>query len=458
MINISVVGLGYVGSAMSIILADTKNKRKNIFNVTGLDLDSKIGLERINRINTSKFPFKTSDVQIEKKLNRIKKIGNLKAKVFNLESIKNSSIILVSINFDFSKDKIKIKKNFKNYKNTFKQIVQTVKENTLIVIESTLPPGFINNILLPVFNYELEKRNVDKKLVHLAYSYERVTPGKNYIDSISNGWRVYSAINEVSKTKCRKFLEKIINTKDYPLTELENITAAEAAKTLENSYRAINIALIEEWTIFAETIGINLNKIIDAIKLRPTHNNMMFPGLGVGGYCLTKDPLLPSTSADFIFKNKKLKFNFSELAIKTNNLMPNRSFNIIKLKLQNKFRNKKILLCGAAYKDEVDDTRNSPSLILYKKLRKNKAKIDVHDPLVEYWIEAKTQVINKLPNFINYDVIIFATKHLFYKSISLRKTFSKQIFFDLNKVLSEKQIQDAHKKNTQLFIIGKGFV
>ena len=162
------------------------------------------------------------------------------------------------------------------------------------------------------------------------------------------------------------------------------------------------------------------------------------------------------TMREYLFPIKKITSKFG--SIKTNNLMPNRSFNIIKLKLQNKFRNKKILLCGAAYKDEVDDTRNSPSLILYKKLRKNKAKIDVHDPLVEYWIEAKTQVINKLPNFINYDVIIFATKHLFYKSISLRKTFSKQIFFDLNKVLSEKQIQDAHKKNTQLFIIGKGFV
>ena len=209
-----------------------------------------------------------------------------------------------------------------------------------------MPPGFIDNILLPIFKVELKKRKIEYNSVYLSYSYERVTPGKNYINSIINGYRVYSGINKNSKKECRNFLEKIINSNKYPLTELENITAAEIAKTMENSYRAVNIAFIEEWTILSEKLNINLKKIIDTIKLRPTHRNMMYPGFGVGGYCLTKDPLLPESSAKYIFKNKNLKFKFSKLAIKTNNSMPIRSFKLINSNLKNRINNKKILLKG----------------------------------------------------------------------------------------------------------------
>lgn len=458
MIKTSVVGLGYVGSAMAVILADIKKKKKNVFNVTGLDLNSKKGLLRINKLNNNEFPFKTNDLQIKKKLKIIKKNGNLRAKVFNSNFIKDSSIILISTNFDYSENKNKMKKNFQRYSKNFKEIVKNIKQKTLIVIESTLPPGFVDKILFPIFKSELKKRKIDYKSVYLGYSYERVTPGKNYLDSIVNGWRVYSGINKESKKKCRSFLKKIINTNKYPLTELENITAAEIAKTMENSYRATNIAFIKEWSILSEELNVNLNQIIDAIKLRPTHKNMMYPGIGVGGYCLTKDPLLPKASADLIFKNKKLKFEFSEQAVKTNNSMPLRSFDIVKLKLKNKLYNKKVLICGAAYKDDVDDTRNSPSFSFYKKLKKYKTKIDVHDPLVEFWNEANIKVLKNLPDFNFYDIIVFATKHDVYKKISFKKKFYKQIFFDFNNVLSNRQLLEVKSKKNNLFLIGNGMI
>ena len=109
---------------------------------------------------------------------------------------------------------------------------------------------------------------------------------------------------------------------------------------MENSYRAVNIAFIEEWTILSEKLNINLKKIIDTIKLRPTHRNMMYPGFGVGGYCLTKDPLLQSPQRS-TFSKKNLKFKFSKLAIKTNNSMPIRSFKLINSNLKNRINNKK---------------------------------------------------------------------------------------------------------------------
>ena len=117
-------------------------------------------------------------------------------------------------------------------------------------------------------------------------------PGKNYLDSLINAQRVYAGLNKRSESSCKKFFSKIINTKKYPLQKLNSIEECETAKLLENSYRAINIAFIEEWGIFAENIGVNLFEVLNAIKIRPTHSNIRKPGLGVGGYCLTKDPLM----------------------------------------------------------------------------------------------------------------------------------------------------------------------
>ena len=108
--KISIIGLGYVGSAMAIVLADAKNKKKKLFDVIGLDTNTTFGLDRINKLNNYKFPFKTNDKQIYQKLNRIKKSKNLKAKIFNSETIQESSIILISTNFDFSKNKMKMLK------------------------------------------------------------------------------------------------------------------------------------------------------------------------------------------------------------------------------------------------------------------------------------------------------------------------------------------------------------
>ena len=280
-----------------------------------------------------------------------------------------------------------------------------------------MPPGFIDNILLQIFKAELKKRKIEYNSVYLGYSYERVTPGKNYINSIINGYRVYSGINKNSKKECRNFLKKIINSNKYPLTELENITAAEIAKTMENSYRAVNIAFIEEWTILSEKLNINLKKIIDTIKLRPTHRNMMYPGFGVGGYCLTKDPLLPEFISKIIFKNKNLKFKFSKLAIKTNNSMPIRSFKLINSNLKNKLIIKKYYYVVWHIKMKLM-IQGILQAILYKKLKQKKVNIDVHDPLVQYWSEAKINVLKKIPNFKIYDIVIFATNHEIYKKIS----------------------------------------
>ena len=130
-------------------------------------------------------------------------------------------------------------------------------------------------------------------------------PGPSYLNSIVNFYRVYSGINKESRLKAREFFESFINTQDYPLSEVHSNTAAEMAKVLENSFRAMNIAFIQEWTEYAEKAGVNLFEVIEAIRIRPTHKNIMLPGFGVGGYCLTKDPLLADWSYQNMFHSEK---------------------------------------------------------------------------------------------------------------------------------------------------------
>ncbi len=219
----------------------------------------------------------------------------------------------------------------------------------------------------------------------------------------------------------------------------------------------MNIAFIDEWTIFAEKLNINLNIILDAIKLRPTHSNIRYPGLGVGGYCLTKDPLLPQISSKLFFKNVKNKFLFSSEAVKINNLMPIRLAKIIFNELK-KINKRKVLFCGVSYKEDVDDTRDSPSLILYNYIKKFRKDIVFQDSLVEHWKEIKQNTIKKISNLDKYNLIIFNVKDKYYQKLNFKRISGKKVIFDLNNVLSKKQIHDIKKnKKNKFFLVGKGF-
>ena len=189
-----------------------------------------------------------------------------------------------------------------------------------------------------------------------------------------------SGINEESSTACKNFLEKVINTKKYPLFKLEKTRDCETSKILENSYRAVNIAFIDEWTKFANSIGVNLNKVIDGIKMRKTHSNIMRPGLGVGGYCLTKDPGFSKISSKYIFK-KQNNFPLTLKSVLINKNMPHNSHNFIKKNLPKK--KYKILMMGAAYRQDVDDLRYSPSIELFNLLKKNGHKVKIYDPNIQ---------------------------------------------------------------------------
>ncbi len=437
--NVCVIGLGYVGLPMAIALANVKKNKTFMYKVFGYDNDKK-KLNHLNKsIKLNKLPFYSPDEKLKKKFKHSSKNNKINI-VKNISQINESDIIVLSVGFDF----VGNKNSYKNIISLIKKISKFIKKNTLLLIETTLPPGTFEKILIPQIKITLKKRRMKLKDIYLSYSYERIMPGKKYYDSIINNNRCYSGFDKASKNKTKNFLKSFINYKNFPLQELNTITECEAAKILENSYRAINIALIDEWVNYSDIIKIDLFNVIKSIKVRPTHSNMMVPGLGVGGYCLPKDGLFASKSSEKIFK-RKIKFPFIDLASKVNDKMPFSSIKFIEKNVKN-LKKKKILVLGSAYKDNVDDERNSPSKILIKSLINKGSELTIYDPMLKK---------EKLPNFNKYNLILFCVNHDKFKKIPIKKFSKKPLYFDLNNVIDEKKIEFMKKNFFKLFILGR---
>jgi len=323
-----------------------------------------------NHIGKFQSPFKVEDPEIELIFNRTVNVKkNFKA-TWVKESYAEADIIVVDINLDVIKLDLGNSRKFEiqmdSFKSAIKDIGRYINPKSLILIESTIPPGTIDKIVLPLIIECFRERSIDliKNPPLIAHSYERVMPGANYIKSIKKMWRTFSAINEEASRKTKNFLSNIIDTQEFPLIELQNTQASEFGKLLENSYRAMNIAFIYEWTLFAEDIGINLFDVIDSIRVRKgTHDNMMYPGFGVGGYCLPKDTLLAEwASKELYHRDKELKFSLE--AINVNDLMPRHTFELLQKGIGGDLKNKRVVILGASYRNDVGDTRNSPSIFL----------------------------------------------------------------------------------------------
>ncbi|MBO6649886.1 MAG: hypothetical protein JJ927_02565, partial [Balneola sp.] len=288
-----VQGLGFVGAVMSIVVA---NSDANEYAVIGVDLPNRKPV--IDTLNNGEFPIHSTDAKVYEYFENARKRNTFYATSDNYAYTK-ADVVIVDINLDVAKE-VGVDKKLEGYSvnmDGFKAAMHTIasrcKEDVLILVETTVPPGTSQKIVRPIFEEEFEKRGLAPTF-KIGHSYERVMPGPGYVDSIKNFYRVFSGINEESADAVEKFLHTIITTDEYPLTRLGNTNATEMSKVLENSFRAMNIAFIQEWTEFAESAGVNLYEVVNAIRMRPTHQNIMRPGLGVGGYCLTKDPLLAS--------------------------------------------------------------------------------------------------------------------------------------------------------------------
>ena len=270
---------------------------------------------------------------------------------------------------------------------------------------------------------------------------------------------INTSIDDVNNVGSAQINVKIINVDEYPLTRLTSTTASETAKVLENTYRAVNIALMDEWGKFAEHVGIDLFEVVNAIKMRPTHSNIMRPGFGVGGYCLTKDPSFAPASYRQLFSGKDNKFPISTIASRINYNMPQHVADLIKQSLGGSFLGRNIHILGVSYREDVGDTRFSPAETFAETCIAQGGNVTFSDPYVDYWEELDLLSVNLDKFDSSIDVLVFGTPHSQYKEegyVSNKVINPKLLVFDTNNVLSKQAIQKFKKLGCELFFIGKG--
>ena len=455
---VCVQGLGFVGAAMSVAVAQAMDSDgKKIFDVLGVDLPTTQGKARAEAIRSGNFPFSSGDEKLERETKACHEDGNLSATTES-SAFALADIVVIDVNLDVDFSETPPVAVFDNYVRAISTVGRFVAPNALIIVETTVPPGTCERIVLPALQRTFKNRGLNPKKILLAHSYERVMPGPGYLDSIVNYWRVYAGICEDAADLCETFLEKIIDTDNFPLRRLSSTTASETAKIMENTYRAANIALIDEWGVFAENIGVDIFEIIDAIRDRPTHSNIRQPGFGVGGYCLTKDPSFANIANNTFFKKNSVAFPVAELAMTINSQMPIRNLNRILSIVDKEPEQIKMLMLGVAYRSEVDDTRFSASETFYRQAIARGIDVQVHDPHVKRWEEVGIDIETSLPNADFSDVVVFCVPHKFYQTIIFSDWLSDKsiIVYDCDKVLSEKQITEIALTGIRVEGTGRG--
>lgn len=229
----------------------------------------------------------------------------------------------------------------------------------------------------------------------LAHSFERVMLGKDYVKSIRDFWRVCPGVNQQSRGMVERFLSEVLNVGQFPLTVLDRLIKSKTCKTVENSFRATMLAFMDEWSVLDERNGIDIVKVIQAINARPTHNNLMFPGPGIGGYCLLKDGGMGVWAYHNIMGFQRPLFNAHGHRHQRQPL-PAHAAELVRDALRNMGRivaASEVVVLGTTYREDVGDTRYSGSELVVRNMAEMDAVVKVHDPYVLHWWELEKQDI-----------------------------------------------------------------
>ena len=365
--KVAIIGLGYVGLPLALLL-----KKKRI-DVIGIDIDKK----KNELINQQISPIK--GIILYEKIESTD----------DFNKINDRDVIVVCVPTPINEEN---KPDFNPLINSAKEISKYFKENALIVIESTVSPGACEEIVKPILG---------KRKYLLAHCPERIDPGNRKFN-VENIPRVVGGVDKESLDKAYSFYKLII---DAEITKLSSLKAAEATKIMENSFRDINIAFINEMAKSFDKLGIDILEVIKGASTKPFAFLPHYPGCGVGGHCIAVDPYyLIERAREDGFNHK-----FLLLAREINNSMP--KYTVSKLlrglrEINKKIEDVKITVLGLAYKANIDDIRESPALKIIEELKKINANFIAYDPYLLERSDAK-----KLDEALSSDVLIIATSH-----------------------------------------------
>lgn len=376
MIYITVLGLGYVGLPTAV------NAASSGYLVSGFDVNQ----EKISVL-------KSGISYVEDVPNfRVKElILNGSLKVFSdLKEIPKTDIFLICVPTPLDSSKIP---DLSILLNAVKHVGSLLKENNLVIIESTVAPGFVRESIIPLLE---STSQLTRNNFFIAFSPERIDPG-NIDWNFSNIPKLVSGYSEKSLELALDFYSKFVKT----TVACSSIEIAETAKLLENSFRLINISFVNEMLVFCNEIGIDINEVINVAATKPYGFMPFYPGIGAGGHCIPVDPIYLSKKAEEVGKPIKL----IELASKINVEMPEFFVKLAENYLKN-LVGKKILVVGVAYKSNISDVRETPVESLIIRLKYKGAVVYWHDDLVKNWNGTSSEPLSS-----NFDLAILATPH-----------------------------------------------
>ena len=393
-VKIGILGLGYVGLPLAMEFANSG------INVLGFDIDDK----KVKSLNSGKSIIKNiPDTLIQKALDA-KKFSATS----NMSLIKNVDAVLICVPTPLTENR---EPDMKYVVNSCETIAKYLQPNQLITLESTTYPGTSRELMSPILETSGLKAGKD---FHLAYSPEREDPGNKHFKT-----RTIPKVLGGLTTKCRKIAQMVYELAIDTVIPVSSLEAAEAAKILENVYRCINIAMVNELKMVFERMDIDVWEVIYAASTKPFGFSPFYPGPGLGGHCIPIDPFYLTWKA----RQYGMPTRFIELAGEINTDMPHyvisRTMDALN-EHSKSLKGSKVLVLGLAYKPDIDDVRESPSLEIIELLREKGAKVDYNDPYIpithkqrKYDLQMKSKKLSA-GLLKQYDAVIIATNHSDY--------------------------------------------
>ncbi len=429
--KIAVIGMGYVGIPAAALLAEVPGH-----DVTGIQRRSLRSGWKIEALNSGKSPFEGDEPGLNDLIARVVKKGTFRV-TDDYSVIGKMNVVLLDV--QTPTDGPDHQPLYESLKEVSRQVGKYMKKGVLVITESTVAPGTTQHIVQPILEEESGlKAGPD---FSLAYSYERVMPGK-LIDYIVNLPRIVGGIDKRSEERAVRLYKTIVK-KEIHSTD---VLTAETSKTMENAYRDVNIAFANEMAMIAEKLGVDVFEIQKLVNSR-SERHMHLPGAGVGGHCLPKDTWLLRYGLRK-YAAPTMETEFVCLARKVNDLMPLHMVELIGNALEEKgltFEKARLAVLGVAYLEDSDDTRNTPAYRLISELESRGVKLIAHDPHVRQFPEA--ELTRDLDAALKgADCAVIVTKHRPYFKLDLKKVkalMKTPILIDGRNVLDKAKVEAA---------------
>jgi UDP-N-acetyl-D-glucosamine dehydrogenase len=374
--KVAVIGQGYVGLPLSLAAANAGH------NIIGVD----INLNRVELLNSGISPIE--DISSDQVLKMISEKKFIATNSFGL--VYDCDIICICVPTPLGEDR---RPDLGPLEHAITEVGKYLQEKTLVIVESTIQPGTTRDILIPI----LERvSGLSRDKFFTAYSPERIDP-RNSQWNIKNTPKLIAGFNEPSADIASDFYRSFVDR----LEIIGSLEVAETAKLLENSFRLINISFINELAIFCQKLGINILDVVNAAATKPYGFMPFYPGIGIGGHCIPVDPLYLSQKAKEIGVSSKLIDLADEINLNMPKYFVNRAEDIL-----GTLKDKRIIVVGVAYKQNVADVRETPVEALILGLRQKGAIVVWNDDLVKEWKGEKSTALSE-----GFDLAVLATFH-----------------------------------------------